>query len=134
MGRDAGREWKERKLRVFVPAHAHLGDYISTGFKGYFAGPHSYVMDADGLCDAFLARLPVTNAERWRIGHFFRAPPAGYERTLRSGENTIEDPDLAAFYEKIARIVRLRAILKMNLWMDDTRMRVGPSEVLTRKE
>ena len=86
------------------------------------AGPGVHVVDGHGLADPLLARLPIATG-RWRIGHFVRSAPAGYLETLASGENRIEDPDLALYYDKLRLVVsgplwsleRWRAIAGFNL-------------------
>jgi arabinofuranosyltransferase len=51
----------------------------SVGFFGYFAGPDLFVIDLLGLADPLLARLPPADPS-WRIGHFGRYIPAGYQK------------------------------------------------------
>lgn len=90
----------------------------TVGMLGYFAGPRVHLIDELALCDPLLARLPTRNPKRWRIGHFTRDLPAGYELTQASGVNRIEDPDLAAYWDQLHLIIsgelwswrRLRAI------------------------
>lgn len=53
----------------------------SVGFRGYFAGPKVFIIDYYALTDPLLARLPALYAPNWRIGHFTRAIPEGYEQT-----------------------------------------------------
>ena len=77
----------------------------SVGFFGYFAGPQVYVVDLLGLADPLLARLPPTDPN-WRVGHFGRTVPDGYMETLVTGENRIRDRNLAAYYDKLAFVIR----------------------------
>ena len=44
--------------------------HFTTGFVGYYAGPHVTILDCNALSDPLLARLPVDTP--WRIGHFTR--------------------------------------------------------------
>ena len=82
-----------------------------------------YILDCHALTDPLLARLPITAFRGWRIGHFRRIIPQGYETTLISGENRIYDKDLARYYDIMALIVRgnlfslkrFKEIIKMNL-------------------
>lgn len=93
----------------------------AAGFIGFGAGPGVHYVDRWALGDPLLARLP---AERpWRVGHYVRRIPNGYLETLESGRNVIEDPGLAAYYDKL-RIVtrgplwsreRLATIVALNL-------------------
>ena len=94
----------------------------NVGFIGYFAGPSVHIIDQFALCDPLLARLPVAYPNDWRIGHFEREVPKGYLATLRTGQNSIDDPNLAIYYDKLSLIVRgplwsrsrLLAIFEMN--------------------
>ena len=54
----------------------------SVGFRGYFAGPKAFIIDYYALTDPLLARLPALYAPNWRIGHFARVVPPGYEATV----------------------------------------------------
>jgi arabinofuranosyltransferase len=102
------------------------------GMFGYAAGPDLYVVDWFGLGDPLLARLPASGP--WRIGHFRRNLPDGYIQTLRTGQNQIRDPGVAAYYDALVLITRgpvfslarLRAIVAMQLgqydhWLDQYR-------------
>lgn len=90
------------------------------GFTGYFAGPVPHLLDPMGLTDPLLARLPIWRdgaflapqkppegmSIPWRIGHFRRAIPEGYELTLESGVNRIASPPLAECWDMLALITR----------------------------
>ncbi len=97
------------------------------GFYGYNAGPDIYIIDQLALADPLLARLPAARDIHWRVGHYLRDLPGGYERTLETGKNTIKNDDLALYYDKLTLITRgplfsktrLLEILKMNLGMYD---------------
>jgi arabinofuranosyltransferase len=92
------------------------------GMVGYFGGPRVHIIDIFGLADPLLARLPITNIDDWRIGHFWRNDPAGYIETIKSGKNQLANPDLAKYYDQLHLIVsgdvwslkRMEAIWKMN--------------------
>lgn len=94
----------------------------SIGFFGYYAGPNVYVVDGNALADPLLARLPAVYTKNWRIGHFYRAFPAGYFKTLETGQDHFNDRDLAEYYEKLSLITqgdiflpqRFATIWKMN--------------------
>ncbi len=83
----------------------------TVGYFGYFAGPKVHVIDANALTDALLARIPrliekrTRNARTWRIGHFTRRLPKGYAKTLETGVNAIENPDLAAYYDDLQTVI-----------------------------
>ncbi len=96
------------------------------GFYGFEAGPRVHVIDLLALADPLLARLPARRP--WHIGHFYRRTPEGYEDTLREGRLHIKDPGVAAYYSRLALIVRgdlwggdrWRAIVRMNLGSYDS--------------
>jgi arabinofuranosyltransferase len=98
----------------------------AAGFIGYAAGPTVHLIDWNALVDPLLARLPAEPA--WRVGHYRRPAPDGYEETLRTGRNQIRDPSVAAFYEKLRIITigpvwslqRFKTILAMNFGRYDS--------------
>ena len=100
----------------------------SVGFFGYTVGPDVHVIDELGLGDALMSRLPPAWRPRWRIGHFFRIVPEGYEETLLSGQNRMTDPRLAEYYDALSLILKGRlfdakrwsAIVAMNLGRYDS--------------
>ncbi len=81
------------------------------GFYGFNAGPTVHIVDIYALSDPLLARLPTLSD--WKIGHFERALPPGYLATLESGNNVIENHDLALYYSK------LEVVTRGNLWSLD---------------
>ena len=91
------------------------------GLFGYFGGPTLYIIDVYGLSDPLLARLPAE--QPWRIGHFERAVPDGYEESVRTGVNHIRDAQIATLYDELKLIAqgrlwtraRWRAIRRLNL-------------------
>ncbi len=54
----------------------------AVGLLGYHAGPATHIIDPLALTDPLLARLPSASPDNWRIGHFQRAVPPGYEESL----------------------------------------------------
>lgn len=91
-----------RRARALGP---HLVSSYS-GCSGYAAGPETHVLEGYGLSDALLARLPARYRLDWRIGHFVRFVPRGYEATLLSGENRIRDPRLHLYYDHLREVIR----------------------------
>ncbi len=93
------------------------------GFWGYYAGPEVYGIDAFGLADSLMARLPPARDLFWRVGHYTRVIPSRYIETVRSGKNTLQPAGLAEYYDHLALIIRgdlwswerLAAIWNMNL-------------------
>ncbi len=118
--------WAEQGmvLRAEGPSVVEHGN---VGFLGYYAGPVVHIIDRNGLTDPLLARLPVRDPADWRIGHFRRDVPAGYADTLRGGQNVIQDADLAAYFDVLARVTRgplgdverLREIWRLNTGVYD---------------
>lgn len=116
-----GRSWAEHGLALRARGKIVVAEQ-NVGFTGFFAGPDVFIVDTYALCDPLLARLPALQQQKWRIGHFERAIPEGYLRTLRTGQNQIASPGMAHYYEKLALITRgpiwdlerLRAIWEMN--------------------
>jgi arabinofuranosyltransferase len=74
------------------------------GIVGYYLGPQVHVIDGFALSDPLLARLPTL--ARWRVGHYLRPLPDGYEDTVRSGRNVIADAKLARYYDRLAVVTR----------------------------
>lgn len=91
----AGDNWQFESFES-----AYVADAL--GKPGYKKGPNVFVIDNYALSDALLARLP---AAEWEIGHFRRNIPEGYIETLESGENQIEDPNLALYYSKLQILI-----------------------------
>jgi len=116
-----GRDLRAEQRTLPPGERVHLGRAV--GMLGFYAGPRARIIDEFALADPLLARLPIPDLSSWRIGHFLRELPAGYEETWRAGENRIEDPDLAAFYDHLTLIVsgdlrdpaRLLTILKLQI-------------------
>lgn len=77
----------------------------SVGWAGFRAGTYVHYVDP-WLCDPLLARLPLAEPGRWRIGHFYRRVPAGYLESLATGENRITHPGLARFWNALRSAVR----------------------------
>ena len=95
----------------------------SVGFFGYFAGPEVHVVDLLGLADPLLARLPPTS-RNWRIGHYGRTVPEGYLETLASGESRIENGDLAAYYDRLAFVIRGQ-LFDPDRWVEIAKLNLG---------
>jgi arabinofuranosyltransferase len=95
---------------------------IALGYRGFVNGPDVHWIDKTALGDPLLSRLPALHRPDWMMGHFFRAMPDGYAETLETGENLIEDPSIAAMYDRLGLVVRgdlfsldrLRAIWWLN--------------------
>jgi arabinofuranosyltransferase len=97
--------YEGRQARESGPAVVVRG---GVGFFGYYAGPGVHIVEPWAVSDPLLARLPVPEGGFWRIGHFTREIPQGYEATLRTGENRIVDPKVARLYEALEVVTRGR--------------------------
>jgi arabinofuranosyltransferase len=73
----------------------------TSGFQGYFSGPHVHLIDDWGLADPLLARLPIRIKPSWRIGHFRRNLPPGYLQSVEEGDNRIHQQNLAEYYDEL---------------------------------
>lgn len=69
----------------------------------YETGPSAHFVDLLALSDPLLARLPVITRPggRFRPGHLSRVIPDGYLESLRTGENEIQDPAVAALWDDV---------------------------------
>jgi arabinofuranosyltransferase len=94
----------------------------AVGMLGVAAGPDVTVIDRFALGDALLARLPVEDPRRWRIGHFGRALPEGYLHARETGDASRMQPELRRYFEALRLVVsgpllapeRLLAIARLN--------------------
>jgi len=75
------------------------------GMDAYMAGPHVHLVDAYALCDPLLSRIP-SDETLGRPGHWIRPVPRGYLDTLKSGENRLEDPEVAQLWTDVALATR----------------------------
>ena len=71
------------------------------GLLGYCVGPGTAIIDNMALTDPLLARLPITDPAHWRIGHFYRAIPAGYWRAIKTGDSSAMEPAVARLWERL---------------------------------
>ncbi|HSR35159.1 MAG TPA: hypothetical protein VLY63_31705, partial [Anaerolineae bacterium] len=76
------------------------------GVAGFYNGPNVHVIDRNALADPLMARMPMVDPARWRIGHFHHIIPDGYLDTLRWGTNMIRDPGIAAYYDKLSLVTQ----------------------------
>lgn len=83
---------------------------INVGFYGFAAGPEVHIVDPLALGDALLARLPAVYEPGWRVGHYDRVVPQGYEESIQSGRAELTDPRLNRYYQK------LRLLTQGQIW------------------
>ncbi len=85
--------------------------------------PENHFIDSCGLADPLLARLPAKLDTNWRIGHFERRIPDGYEDSIRQDKNLLKDPPTREYWEVIRTATRgplfsferFKAIVRLNL-------------------
>lgn len=98
---DRGMAIQQKTLEV--PSSDSFFEYNgAAGVNGFYAGPSYGMIDAYGLVDPVMARLP---AENYMPGHFKRIAPAGYEKARRTGDTSELEPALRSYYE-IMRTVK----------------------------
>lgn len=86
------------------------------GMYGFYAGSQAHIIDRCALADPLLARLPVVDKENWRIGHFERNTPVGYQEHL-AGIGEIENRSLREYWEKLS-VITHNEIWDLNrLWI-----------------
>lgn len=76
------------------------------------------------LYDPLLSRLPAyDDDDKWVVGHMSRVFPEGYQETLDTGVNCIENKSLHVYYDYIYEVIsgdiwsiqRLKTVLHLNL-------------------
>ena len=118
-------EWAFEGARLAQDREAAGVVARAIGYLGYWAGTDRRIIDALGLADPLLARLPCEHP--WRIGHFERRLPDGYIESVANNCNVLADPRLARFYDRLRLITqgplgsaeRLRTLVAMNLGLYD---------------
>jgi arabinofuranosyltransferase len=114
-------EWRVRARTVSVVCS-------NLGFTGITEGPGAHLIDECALSDPLLAHLPAERTRQWRIGHFKRQLPTGYEMSVAHGDNLLTDPRTRAYYESIRTLTRgplnsldrLRTVARVNLGLVET--------------
>jgi arabinofuranosyltransferase len=99
------------------------------GTGGLEKGPQLHLADRCGLADPLLAHLPAAPDPHWRIGHFLREVPKGYEASLRQNKDVLADPALRPLYDDVRLVARGHlfsaarwgAIWRLNLGQDNPR-------------
>ena len=133
VGEPRDHAWARTGLAVRREAEAGGAPRVvrrgNVGLFGYFAGPEVIIVDTFGLGDPLLARLPVSNPEKWRIGHFHRAPPEGYLIARRTGLALHMDPDLRDYYERLRRVVS-GPLFTRERWREIARFALGANDRL----
>lgn len=100
----------------------HVAVFKNVGMYGFYSDPRLIIIDTYALADPLLARLPIPDPHRWRIGHFLRDVPPGYVLARETGFTGRMPAQIRALYEPLRLITsgdlwdmnRLRAILYFN--------------------
>jgi len=107
-----GTSWLDQPTHPWLDdgyAVRAVGDTVllggGIGYVGFAAGPKAHIIDLFGLAEPLLSRLPVAHPKAWRIGHFLRIVPRGYEQSVRADSNLIRNPDLAVYYDSLRFVV-----------------------------
>lgn len=95
------------------------------GYFGYFAGPQMHVLDPLALADPLLARLPARLSPHWRVGHYRRAPVAGYAPWVPTPP---DEPALRAVYDEVLLLTR-GPLFSPARWMHGLRSQIFGSPV-----
>lgn len=96
----------------------------SVGFRGFFGGPSIYIIDYYALADPLLARIPAKFEPKWRIGHFARQRPAGYEEAALGDASKLRDEGLKEYYAHLLNITR-GPVFSVERWKDIIAMNLG---------
>lgn len=91
-----------------IQGYLDPANYVTSGIgrNGFNASSYSHIIDLIGLSDPLIARLPARYNPSWRMGHPERILPPGYAMTQKLGRKTLEDPNLAQYYDKLNLVTR----------------------------
>jgi arabinofuranosyltransferase len=84
-----------------LAAQGRVSITYNVGVAGYYVPREHHIIDPFALTDPLLARLPVTDPRVFRVGHYGRTVPDGYEATVRSGRCQLKSQALCAYWEKL---------------------------------
>lgn len=125
----------------YMPHVLHVGVHSTVGILGFYAGPGLHIVDAMGLGDPLLARLPTQPG--YRVGHYERKVPDWYVSFLKRCADRLnadptrersclpfaqelkdaDDPTLVPLYRELLLVTqgplfdsdRLRTIVRLQL-------------------
>ena len=86
--------------------HREVREIPIIGAMGFTFGPDIHVLDPMALSDPLLARLPAFYDPKWRVGHYMRTIPIGYEESLRNGDNRLSRSELRVYYDHLRSVTR----------------------------
>ncbi len=102
---DPNQEWIKLAGQLRTSGEkVYIGKGI--GFLGFYSGPNVHIIDIFAVADPLLARLPVAADKTWRIGHFKRDIPLGYEQTFRDNQDDLKNAALIEYYDHLRLIIR----------------------------
>jgi arabinofuranosyltransferase len=134
----SGKDWSKLPVHVWRDEGMNIRDskdkvrtIVNAGMIGYYAGPNVYLIDELALCDPLLARLPPDLSNGWRIGHFRRIIPAGYEDTLKTGQIAFKNEKLGQYYSILRQIIR-GPIWNVQRWQEIIKINLGIYDYLLR--
>lgn len=123
-------EWVYTDEREVYFPYTGLVNVFSNGKELIWECPHRGIQWYNGvdwyeerLYDPLLSRLPAnSDNDKWVVGHMERDFPDGYQETLETGVNCIENSSLHEYYDHIYEIIggdlfsmqRLRKIVKLS--------------------
>ena len=100
--------WPTSQTPLAVPADAAIVCGL-TGSWGIVSGPTVHLIDVCGLTDRFLAAEPFVPSGQWRVGHFERPMPEGYEAAIRASDPTLmTDPQQAQRLADLWALIRAK--------------------------
>ncbi|MCR4807918.1 MAG: hypothetical protein K5857_09640 [Lachnospiraceae bacterium] len=115
--------WNEDGIKELRDAGYTSGLLIMVPGISIYYNSDIYLNDLYALGDPFLSKLPAVREDNWRIGHMWREAPVGYDETVISRQNHIENESLRQYYDVIRLITRgpiwdkerLKAVVDINL-------------------
>jgi len=121
-------EWELGVKGIFVVKTA-----VAVGMEGYRSGPNVFIIDELALTDPLLARLPALRVPYWRIGHFFRRIPVGYEESIEDASIRLEDEDLELYKTRLEKVTQ-GDLWSAERWTEIIRFNLGLNAHLIDKE
>ena len=94
--------------------------------------PGAYIIDQCALSDPLLARMPAVQDSNWRVGHFARRYPQGYDLAIRLG-TPLSDPKLEVFASHLAHVTR-GSLFSLERWKDIVAFNLGRYDALIDRD
>ena len=114
--------WNESGIEELRGKGTNSGVLIMVPGISRYYNQDMYLNDLYALGDPFLSKLPAVREDNWRIGHMWREAPVGYDETVQTGMDQIENDSIRQYYEVIKYITRgplwdkgrIKAVIDMN--------------------